>query len=156
MPDDAAVLESAPRIDGETVSRVALSPAAVELLERLAERHGPLMFHQSGGCCDGSSPMCYPAGEFLTGGADVLLGAFELPTAGEIEFWMSREQFEYWKHTKLLVDVVDGRGSGFSVEAPEGKRFLIRSTIHDFAAAETGANATVDAGRTEGVGTDAA
>lgn len=122
-------LEAAIAIPGEDFSRVALTPAAVELLRRLWGIHGPLMFHQSGGCCDGSSPMCYPAGEFITGDSDVLLGVFDLPGAGAVEFWMSREQFAYWKHTHLTVDVVPGRGSGFSVEAPEGKRFLIRSRL---------------------------
>lgn len=128
----AAVLESVPAVEGETFSRVALTPAAVELLGTLRGIHGRLMFHQSGGCCDGSAPMCYPAGDFLTGPADVLLGVFTLPgdpATAELEFWMSREQFEYWKHTLLTVDVVEGRGSGFSVEAPEGKRFLIRSAL---------------------------
>ena len=122
-------VEARAAIEGEARSRVGFTEAAVELLRSLAERHGPLMFHQSGGCCDGSAPMCYPAGEFLTGPADVLLGVAEIPGAGEVEFWMSREQFEYWRHTRLLVDVVDGRGSGFSLESPEGKRFLIRSTM---------------------------
>jgi uncharacterized protein (DUF779 family) len=129
---DTAVLESLPAVEGETFSRVALTPAAVELLGTLRGIHGRLMFHQSGGCCDGSAPMCYPAGDFLTGPADVLLGVFTLPgdpATAELEFWMSREQFEYWKHTLLTVDVVEGRGSGFSVEAPEGKRFLIRSAL---------------------------
>jgi uncharacterized protein len=116
-------------LPGEDFSRVALTPAAVELLQKLWGLHGPLMFHQSGGCCDGSSPMCYPAGEFITAEADVLLGVFELPGGGPVGFWMSREQFAYWKHTRLTVDVVAGRGSGFSVEAPEGKRFLIRSEL---------------------------
>ncbi|GGC79786.1 hypothetical protein GCM10011512_03030 [Tersicoccus solisilvae] len=137
MPESAA-LDARVVVAGETEPRVALSPAAIALLQRLWAQHGPLMFHQSGGCCDGSSPMCYPAGEFLTGDADVLLGVFDLPAGdassdggalGELEFWMSVEQFSYWRHTRLLVDVVDGRGSGFSVEAPEGKRFLIRSTL---------------------------
>src|SRR5579875_1004104 len=105
--------------------RVTLTPAAAALLARLEERHGPLMFHQSGGCCDGSSPMCYPAGEFLTGPSDVLLGTVD----GHTEFWMSVPQFEYWSHTHLTVDVVPGRGSGFSVEAPEGVRFLIRRRL---------------------------
>lgn len=129
---NTAVLESVPAVEGETFSRVALTPAAVELLGKLRDLHGRLMFHQSGGCCDGSAPMCYPAGDFLTGPADVLLGVFTLPgdpATAELEFWMSREQFEYWKHTLLTVDVVEGRGSGFSVEAPEGKRFLIRSAL---------------------------
>lgn len=126
-------LASRPAIEGETRSRVALSPSAVSLLRQLTETHGRLMFHQSGGCCDGSSPMCYPHGEFRTGGADILLGTFTLPDvpaeSAELEFWMSREQFELWKHTAITVDVVDGRGSGFSVESPEGKRFLIRSDV---------------------------
>lgn len=124
-------LDAAITIPGETQSRVALSATAVELLQKLWARHGPLMFHQSGGCCDGSSPMCYPAGEFITAEADILLGLFDLPDCGPLEFWMSREQFNYWSHTHLTVDVVAGRGSGFSVEAPEGKRFLIRSRLVD-------------------------
>lgn len=129
-------VESRPRLDGESRSRVALSAAAVDLLRQLWDVHGPLMFHQSGGCCDGSSPMCFPAGDFKTGAADVLLGTFDLTdregeALGELDFWMSAEQFAYWKHTHLTVDVVQGRGSGFSVEAPEGKRFLIRSELLD-------------------------
>ncbi len=117
---------------GETQPRVALTDVAVALLDRLWAQHGPLMFHQSGGCCDGSSPMCYPAGEFTTGPRDVLLGRFDLggpDGARPLEFWMSAEQFEYWSHTHLTVDVVQGRGSGFSVEAPDGVRFLIRSRL---------------------------
>lgn len=133
---DLDTIDARPAIEGEAASRVALAAAAVELLQRLSAAHGPLMFHQSGGCCDGSSPMCYPAGEFLTGDSDVLLGVFELPEGGgapasEIEFWMSREQFAYWQHTHLTVDAIDGRGGGFSLEAPEGKRFLIRSRLLD-------------------------
>ncbi|MGW5854502.1 DUF779 domain-containing protein [Micrococcus sp. 2A] len=132
--EHAPALEARPELPGETVSRVAMTPAALGLIRRLLPIHGPLMFHQSGGCCDGSAPMCYPAGDFTTGAADVLLGTFALPAegdqaAGEIPFWMSAAQFEYWKHTHLTLDVVDGRGSGFSVEAPEGKRFLIRSRL---------------------------
>ncbi|MFZ3453580.1 DUF779 domain-containing protein [Arthrobacter sp. 7Tela_A1] len=129
-PVQDAVLDAAPALPGETVSRVGLTPAARDLLRSLKEQHGPLMFHQSGGCCDGSSPMCYPEGDFITSEADVLLGTFNLD-GGEIGFWMSAEQFEYWKHTHLTIDVVAGRGSGFSVEAPEGKRFLIRSRLMD-------------------------
>ena len=88
------------------------------------------MFHQSGGCCDGSSPMCYPDGDFITSEADVLLGELSVPGLERpIKFWMSASQYEYWKHTHLTVDVVKGRGSGFSVEAPEGVRFLIRSRL---------------------------
>ena len=119
-----------------TVDRVAITPKAAELLRSLRASHDkPLMFHQSGGCCDGSSPMCYPAGEFITGDSDVLLGLFDVSDGlrpQPLEFWMSREQFNYWSHTHLTVDVVPGRGSGFSVEAPEGKRFLIRSTLMDW------------------------
>ncbi|WP_433875362.1 DUF779 domain-containing protein [Sinomonas atrocyanea] len=125
------VLNARPVRTGEDFSRVALTEPALNLLDALWERHGPLMFHQSGGCCDGSAPMCYPAGDFLTGDADELLGLFDLPGRGELGFWMSREQFSYWSHTHLTVDVVAGRGSGFSLEAPEGKRFLIRSEILD-------------------------
>jgi uncharacterized protein len=119
-----------PRVDAPAdVRRVDLTPAAADLLRLLAARHGPLMFHQSGGCCDGSSPMCYPVGMFRTGGSDVLLGTLEVDGIDPVEFFMSRSQYEYWKFTALTVDVVDGRGSGFSVEAPEGKRFLIRSRL---------------------------
>ncbi|UOE44694.1 DUF779 domain-containing protein [Agromyces larvae] len=117
-------------VAGESSPRVELTPAATALLERLWAVHGPLMFHQSGGCCDGSSPMCYPLGDFITSDADVLLGELDLPS-GTVPFWMSAEQFAYWRHTYLIVDVVAGRGSGFSVEAPEGVRFLIRSRLMD-------------------------
>jgi len=128
-------LDAAVTLPGEDFSRVALTEVSVELLRKLWGQHGPLMFHQSGGCCDGSSPMCYPAGEFVTGDSDVLLGLFDISASLQqqlLEFWMSREQFAYWSHTHLTVDVVQGRGSGFSVEAPEGKRFLIRSTLMDW------------------------
>src|SRR5437879_4819591 len=101
-----------------------ITTAAAELLAQLQERHGPVMFHQSGGCCDGSSPMCYPRGEFLTGDSDVLLGELE-----GTPFFISRPQFEYWKHTQLILDVVPGRGGMFSLENPEGVRFLIRSRV---------------------------
>ncbi|WP_404380746.1 DUF779 domain-containing protein [Knoellia locipacati] len=111
------------------MTRVELTDPAAELLARLERIHGALMFHQSGGCCDGSSPMCFPAGEFITSDADVLLGTLAPEGVTPIEFWMSTSQYEYWKHTHLTVDVVPGRGSGFSVEAPEGVRFLIRSRL---------------------------
>ncbi|MCT9869253.1 DUF779 domain-containing protein [Paenarthrobacter aurescens] len=132
---DSTSLEAAVTLPGEDFSRVALTAVSVELLRKLWDQHGPLMFHQSGGCCDGSAPMCYPAGEFLTGDSDVLLGRFDIGSddgAQPLEFWMSKEQFNYWSHTHLTVDVVPGRGSGFSVESPEGKRFLIRSTLMDW------------------------
>ncbi|TFD89089.1 DUF779 domain-containing protein [Cryobacterium serini] len=120
-------------IAGETVPRVELTPVAVDLLRSLWEEHGPLMFHQSGGCCDGSSPMLFMAGEFITSDQDVRLGQFNIAPANEpsqpLDFWMSAEQFNYWSHTFLTVDVVPGRGSGFSAEAPRGVRFLIRSEL---------------------------
>ncbi|MFF8597237.1 DUF779 domain-containing protein [Streptomyces sp. NPDC015220] len=107
------------------LERVGMTAAAADLTHELMERHGPLMFHQSGGCCDGSAPMCYPRGEFRVGAADVLLGE----VVGGTPFWMSADQYAYWRHTHLTVDVVPGRGSGFSLEAPEGVRFLIRSRV---------------------------
>ena len=110
-------------------SRVDVTGAAADLLRHLSTIHGPLMFHQSGGCCDGSSPMCYPVGMFRIGGSDVLLQTLVIDGLDPIEFYMSASQFEYWKYTHLSVDVVDGRGAGFSVEAPEGKRFMIRSRM---------------------------
>jgi uncharacterized protein (DUF779 family) len=111
-------------------SRVDVTPAAAAMMRTLRGQHGPLMFHQSGGCCDGSSPMCYLEGEFRTGQSDVLLESLKIDGVDEpITFWMSSSQFNLWKHTHLTVDVVPGRGSGFSLEAPEGVRFLIRSRL---------------------------
>ena len=112
--------------------RVGISPEAAALLRRLRARHGPLMFHQYGGCCDGSAPMCYPRSEFIVGDQDVLLGVLsDEPGAGETPVWISGSQYALWKHTQLLIDVVPGRGAGFSVEAPEGVRFLTRSRVFD-------------------------
>ncbi len=116
------------------VRRVDLTEDAAVVLRELTEDNGPLMFHQSGGCCDGSSPMCYPQGEFLTGDGDVRLGSVDIGQVGDaaaapVEVWMSRPQFAYWKHTHLTIDVVPGRGAGFSLEAPRGVRFLIRSRL---------------------------
>ena len=105
-------------------TRIDATPQALDLISRLVEHHGPVMFHQSGGCCDGSSPMCFPHGEFRVGSSDVQLGE-----VGGAPFFMSSEQFEYWSHTHLTLDVVKGRGAGFSLEAPEGVRFLIRSRL---------------------------
>ncbi|MFI6638560.1 DUF779 domain-containing protein [Streptomyces sp. NPDC050504] len=114
----------------KTPDPVELTPAAEELLRKLRADHGPLMFHQSGGCCDGSAPMCYQEGEFRTGESDVLLASLKVEGMTEpVPFWMSRSQHEVWSHTRLIVDVVEGRGSGFSLEAPEGVRFLIRSRL---------------------------
>ena len=111
-------------------SRVDYTPEAAELLLKLTAINGPLMFHQSGGCCDGSSPMCYLKGEFRVGGSDVLVGELVIEGVEEaIRVWMSATQFEYWKHTHLTIDVVDGRGGGFSLESTEGKRFLTRSRL---------------------------
>ncbi|MBI2239520.1 MAG: DUF779 domain-containing protein [Magnetospirillum gryphiswaldense] len=106
------------------VQRVLATDAALDLIKVLQAKHGPLMFHQSGGCCDGSAPMCYAQGEFLVGDSDVLLGQI-----GDCPFYMGRAQFEYWRHTQLIIDVVPGRGGMFSLEGPEGLRFLTRSRV---------------------------
>ena len=105
-------------------NRALVTEAAAELLRSLQDRHGALMFHQSGGGCDGSSPMCYPDGEFLVGDRDVLLAVLDVGDG--VPVWISGPQFDAWKHTQLVIDVVPGRGGGFSLEAPEGKRFLSR------------------------------
>jgi uncharacterized protein (DUF779 family) len=107
-----------------TTPQVLATDAALSLIEKLNLRHGDLMFHQSGGCCDGSSPMCYPRGDFMVGDQDVLMG-----TLADTPFYISRPQFEYWKHTQLILDVVPGRGGMFSLEGPEGIRFLTRSRV---------------------------
>jgi uncharacterized protein len=98
--------------------------SALQLIDKLRARHGALMFHQSGGCCDGSSPMCFPQGEFIVGDNDVCLGEI-----GDAPFYISGPQFEYWKHTQLIIDVVEGRGGMFSLENGEGVRFLVRSRL---------------------------
>lgn len=107
-----------------TIERVKVTEAAAELIRKLRAAHGPLMFHQSGGCCDGSAPMCYPAGEFRIGQNDVRLGEVE-----GAPVYIGGQQFELWKHTQLVIDAVPGRGGGFSLEAPEGYRFLTRSRV---------------------------
>ncbi|MGB3884849.1 DUF779 domain-containing protein [Gordonia sp. (in: high G+C Gram-positive bacteria)] len=113
-----------------TVERVVANDSAVELLTKLSELHGGLMIHQSGGCCDGSAPMCYPSGEYRIGQRDVLLGEVELPVPlPPVRVWINGDQFQLWKHTQLILDVVPGRGAGFSLEAPEGVRFLTRSRV---------------------------
>lgn len=106
--------------------RVEVTDAATKVILQLREQYGPLMFHQSGGCCDGSSPMCFPVGEFLIDQNDVLLGSI-----ADCEFYMSADQFEYWKHTQLTIDVTEGRGAGFSVEAPLGLRFVTISRLFE-------------------------
>ncbi|CAG9223769.1 conserved hypothetical protein [Paraburkholderia tropica] len=108
------------------VERVTATPAALALIEQLAREHGSLLFHQSGGCCDGSAPMCFPAGEFLVGNADVQLGEI-----GGVPFYMTASQFEYWQHTQLIIDAVPGNGGMFSLERPTGLRFLTRSRLYD-------------------------
>ncbi|MEE6175576.1 DUF779 domain-containing protein [Mycobacterium sp. 050134] len=110
------------------VSGAVITAPAAELVASLQDRHGPVMFHQSGGCCDGSSPMCYPRGDFLVGDRDVLLGVLDVGTDG-VPVWISGPQYQAWKHTQLVIDVVPGRGGGFSLEAPEGVRFLSRGRV---------------------------
>jgi len=105
--------------------RILATPEAEALIARLTQRHGPLMFHQSGGCCDGSAPMCFLRGEFKVGGQDVLLGH----VAGDVPVWIGAAQFEYWRHTQVTIDVVPGRGAGMSLESPEGMRFIVRSRV---------------------------
>ena len=117
--------EAAPGENEKTLPvQVLATEQAIELIQKLRAKHGELMFHQSGGCCDGSSPMCYPRNEFLTGDSDVQLGSVD-----GVPFYMSKSQFEYWKHTQLILDVVPGRGGMFSLENSEGVRFLIRSRV---------------------------
>ena len=127
--------------------RVDVTAEAAAMLRELAAVNGPLMFHQSGGCCDGSSPMCFPVGMFRTGASDEHLGDLQVGGIDPVPVYMSKSQFEYWKHTHLTIDIVAGRGSGFSLEAPEGKRFLIRSRIlTDDEATELGLAPTVRVG----------
>ncbi|RCK53625.1 hypothetical protein TH25_03665 [Thalassospira profundimaris] len=110
--------------DGKIPDRVTATDAALNLIRTLKDIHGPVMFHQSGGCCDGSAPMCFAQGDFKTGAQDVLLGEIE-----GSPFYIGKAQYEYWRHTQLIIDVVDGRGGMFSLEGPEGKRFLTRSRV---------------------------
>ena len=107
-----------------SISRIISTDKAAELIVKLEEMHGPLMFHQSGGCCDGSQPMCFSEGEFKTGSSDVCLGI-----VNGCRFYMGKDQFEYWRHTQLILDVTPGRGSSFSLEIPLGVRFLTRSRV---------------------------
>ena len=105
--------------------RVKVTDKAREVIELLQQKHGELMFHQSGGCCDGSSPMCFPKGELMLDDSDILLGEI-----ANCEFYISKDQFEYWKHTQLTVDITQGRGSSFSLEIPLGIRFIIKSKLY--------------------------
>jgi|SRR6185369_4831468 len=119
-------MSTSPQPPDAAVERVLATPAALALIERLRAEHGPLLFHQSGGCCDGSAPMCYPLGDLAIGDGDVLLGHI-----GGCPFYMGAAQFEYWRHTQLTIDVVPGRGGMFSLEGVLGQRFLTRSRVFD-------------------------
>ncbi|MBI1183113.1 DUF779 domain-containing protein [bacterium] len=110
----------------DTINRILTTEAAVDVIAKLKERFGELMFHQSGGCCDGSAPMCFEKGDFKLGQSDVCLGCIE-----GCEFWMSKDQFDYWQYSQLTVDVTKGRGSSFSLEIPMGLRFVVRSRIFE-------------------------
>lgn len=107
-----------------SVERVSVTKEAEKVIEKLKEKYGKLMFHQSGGCCDGSSPMCFEDGDFKTGFSDIKLGEI----CG-CDFYMARDQYEYWKHTHLTIDITEGRGASFSLEIPMGVRFVIKSRI---------------------------
>ena len=107
------------------IKRVLVTPAAENVIAQLKEKFGPLMFHQSGGCCDGSQPMCFEKGDFKVGSSDIKIGII-----ADCEFFMSRDQFEYWKHTQLTIDITPGRGSSFSLEIPMGLRFIVHSRIY--------------------------
>ncbi|MBB5547366.1 DUF779 domain-containing protein [Paraburkholderia fungorum] len=128
--------------DVKEVARVIATPAAIELIGKLRAEHGAVLFHQSGGCCDGSAPMMFPQGEFMVGSSDVKLGAI----AG-VPFYMSESQFEYWQHTQLIIDAVPGNGGMFSLERPSGLRFLTRSRLF-----EDAENAWLEAHPVERVG----
>ena len=149
MSDDQAETVATEPAD-DPVARVDLTPKAAELLRSLrASHHKPLMFHQSGGCCDGSAPMCYTQGTFRTGASDVHLGDLDIgpdddvDPEGIVPVHISREQFRYWSHTHITIDVVPGRGAGFSIEGPTGHRFIIRSRV--FTEEEMSALAAADA-----------
>jgi uncharacterized protein (DUF779 family) len=127
-------------MDPSTITRVTATAAALDLIATLRDKHGPIMFFQSGGCCDGSAPMCYPVGEFNVSDSDVLLGALD-----GAAFFMGVEQFAYWEHTQLIIDVVAGNGGMFSLDNGTGKRFLTRSrlfTDDEFAQLKPGAAAS--------------
>jgi uncharacterized protein (DUF779 family) len=104
--------------------RVLITEAAIAIVDQLVDLHGPLMFHQSGGCCDGSQPMCYPEGDFKVGSSDVCLGKIY-----GCNFYMSADQFDYWQYSQLTIDVIPGRGASFSLEIPLGVRFITKSRV---------------------------
>lgn len=125
MNDDEPI-DTFDQAQGAGVARVLATPAALDLIATLQAQHGALLFHQSGGCCDGSAPMCFPESDFMVGSADVRLGAI-----GGVPFYMSAAQFAYWQHTQLIIDVVPGNGGMFSLERPTGMRFITRSRLFD-------------------------
>ncbi len=108
----------------KNIRRVKVTDEAKKIIAQLREKNGKLMFHQSGGCCDGSSPMCYADGEFLVGSSDVWLGEID-----DCDFYMAKDQFEFFKHTELTIDVTEGRGASFSLEIPMGVRFITKSRV---------------------------
>ena len=108
-----------------TIPRVLITDDAIKVIRELKTKFGELMFHQSGGCCDGSQPMCFEKGDFIIGSSDVCLGEIE-----ECEFWMAKDQFEYWQYTQLTIDITKGRGSSFSLEIPMGLRFIVQSRLY--------------------------
>ena len=120
----SCVNDGEPLLEVNGLARVAATQAAIDLLADIRKAHGPVMFHQSGGCCDGSSPMCFPVGEFPLGSTDVCLGDVD-----GAEVWISGPQFEVWKHTQLILDVVPGRGGMFSLDNGTERRFLTRSRV---------------------------
>lgn len=125
------------------VDKVIATPAALELIELLKQKHGPVFFHQSGGCCDNSAANCYLPGELTIGVGDELLGEI-----GGCPFFISKTQYEYWKHTQLIIDVIDGTGGTFSLEGPEGKAFHTRSRV--FTEAELAELSLIQGLKTEG------
>lgn len=134
MDPDSGRIGAVRSHEGAAPARALITPAAADLLRRMRSEHGPLMMHQSGGCCDGSSPMLYERGEFIVGDRDVLLGVLLAPEDGPeagVPLWISGPQFALWRHTQLVLDVVPGRGGGFSLEAPEGVRLLTRGRAYD-------------------------
>ncbi len=114
-----------PRRDATAAPQVAITEAAAAIVEKLRAEHGPLIFHQSGGCCDGSAPMCFPEGDlYIDDDNDVLLGEVH-----GCPYYMSSFQYEYWQHTHLTIDVTEGRGASFSLEIPLGLRFVVESRV---------------------------
>jgi uncharacterized protein (DUF779 family) len=116
----------------QKIKRVLATPKTERVIDQLRQRHGELMFHQSGGCCDGSQPMCFEKGDFKVGASDVWVGNIH-----GCDFFMNADQFEYWKHTQLIIDITPGRGSSFSLEIPLGLRFIVKSRMFSMEELET-------------------